>query len=85
MDMWDKFGHLKDKLHDMMVTATLRKDVDAVDRILPAGTRVRIVMMSRFGDVGITEQLDQTSYCARIGSPRNPGEVEDLLEDIEGD
>lgn len=87
----DKFWHLKDKLHGMMVTATLKKDVDAVKKTLPAGTRVRIVMMSRFGDVGITDQLDQTSYCARvggdpmqIGNVRNPGEVEDLFDDIQG-
>lgn len=92
----DKFWHLKNKLHDMMVTATLKKEVDAVERIIPAGTKVRIVMMSRFGDVGITDQLDETGYCARVGgpdfvmadgmiaNPRNPGEVEDLFEDIQG-
>lgn len=91
----DKFWHLKNKLHGMMVTATLKKDVDALDKIIPAGTRVRIVMMSRFGDVGITDQLENTGYCARVGGegdgievelsqPRNPGEVEDLFEDIRG-
>lgn len=91
----DKFWHLKDKLHGMMVTAILKKDVDAVEKILPAGTKVRIVMMSRFGDVGITDQLDRTAYCARVGGDpwvidgkemavRNPGEVEDLFDDIQG-
>ena len=91
----DKFWHLKDLLHGMMVTATLKKDVDAVEKIIPAGTKVRIVMMSRFGDVGITDQLDETGYCARVGGegmmvgdelcqPRNPGEVEDLFDDIQG-
>lgn len=84
----DKFWHLKDELHDMMVTATLRKDVDAVEKVLSAGTRVRIVMMSRFGDVGITEHLEQTSYRARVGGHekelRNPGEAEDLFSDITG-
>jgi hypothetical protein len=36
-------------------------------KTLPAGTTVRIVMASRFGDVGITEQLDKEfGYGARI-------------------
>lgn len=86
----DKFWPLQDKLHDMMVTATLKKDVDAVERTIPAGTRVRIVMVSRFGDVGITDQLDHTGYCARVGSykdekdVRNPGNIEDLFDDLTG-
>lgn len=87
MDMFDKFWHLKDQLHDMMVTAILRRDVDAVDKVLLIGTKVRIVMMSRLGDIGITDKLDQTSYCARIGGGddvRNPGNVEDLFGDIQG-
>lgn len=34
---------------------------------VPAGTTVRIVMVSRFGDVGITEKLDNaTGYGKRI-------------------
>lgn len=33
----------------------------------PAGTRVRIVMVSRFGDVGITEDLEAVNgYGARV-------------------
>lgn len=33
----------------------------------PAGTRVKIVMVSRFGDVGITENLNaETGYGARV-------------------
>lgn len=36
-------------------------------RIEPAGTRVKIVMVSRFGDVGITTKLDaETGYGARV-------------------
>jgi hypothetical protein len=88
----DKFWHLKGLLHDLYVTATLVKDVDAVEKILPAGTRVRIVMMSSFGDVGITDKLDEMAYCARVGgepladgmNPRNPGNLDDLFTDITG-
>lgn len=33
----------------------------------PAGTRVKIVMVSRFGDIGITEKLDaEHGYAARV-------------------
>jgi hypothetical protein len=35
---------------------------------LPAGTRVRVVMASRFGDVGITPKLDaEHGYVLRVG------------------
>jgi hypothetical protein len=34
---------------------------------LPAGTTVKIIMVSRFGDVGITENLDSDrNYGARV-------------------
>lgn len=34
---------------------------------LPAGHRVKIVMVSRFGDVGITEDLEaENGYAARV-------------------
>ena len=34
---------------------------------LPCGTLVKIVMVSRFGDVGVTDQLTaETGYCARV-------------------
>ena len=37
------------------------------DRVIPAGTTVRIVMASRFGDVGITDDLSaETGYHLRI-------------------
>lgn len=36
-------------------------------RTIPAGTKVKIVMVSRFGDVGITDDLDaETGYRARV-------------------
>jgi hypothetical protein len=42
-------------------------------RIAPAGTRVKIVMVSRLGDVGITDDLTaECGYLARV-----------LLTDIE--
>ena len=38
-----------------------------VPRDIPAGTKVKIVMVSRFGDVGITDDLDaENGYGARI-------------------
>lgn len=37
------------------------------ERTVPAGTRVKIVMVSRFGDVGITTDLAaETGYGARV-------------------
>lgn len=38
-----------------------------VDKLCPAGTRVKIVMVSRFGDVGVTEDLTaDVKYTARV-------------------
>ena len=38
-----------------------------VEELVPAMTTVKIVMVSRFGDVGITKNLDaETGYQARI-------------------
>jgi hypothetical protein len=37
-------------------------------RWVPEGTKVKIVMVSRFGDVGITDDLTaENGYLARIG------------------
>lgn len=36
-------------------------------RTIPAGTKVKIVMVSRFGDVGITDNLEaENGYGARV-------------------
>lgn len=38
-----------------------------VDRWIPAGAKVRIVMVSRLGDIGITDDLAAThGYLARV-------------------
>lgn len=38
-----------------------------VDEVVPAGTTVKIVMVSRFGDVGVTLDLSaDVDYAARI-------------------
>lgn len=38
-----------------------------VERRIPAGTKVKIVMVSRLGDVGITDDLTaKTGYLARV-------------------
>jgi hypothetical protein len=42
-------------------------DPEFTERWLPAGAYVKIVMVSRFGDVGITDDLDaEHSYHSRI-------------------
>lgn len=42
-------------------------DPEWVDVELPVGTTVKVVMYSRFGDVGITDQLDaEHGYSARV-------------------
>lgn len=33
---------------------------------IPKGTTVKITMVSRLGDVGITDKLDSDSYVARV-------------------
>jgi len=38
-----------------------------IERWIPAGTKVKIVMVSRFGDVGITDDLEAfNGYAARV-------------------
>ena len=38
-----------------------------VERRIPAGTKVKIVMVYRLGDVGITDDLTaKTGYLARV-------------------
>lgn len=49
-----------------------------------AGTKVRLVMVSRFGDVGITDKMDSVNYIARVGNERNPGDLETWFNNIEG-
>lgn len=43
-------------------------DPEFTYRWIPAGTKVKIVMVSRFGDVGITDNLAaENGYLARVG------------------
>lgn len=73
--------------HRYMTTkapVTLRKwngnhpvDDNTTEVVLPVGTRVKIVMASRFGDVGITDDLTaEHGYHARI-------EIDKLTETFE--
>lgn len=67
-----------------VITGKLQKDVEMSDwnpttrlftrkRIVTKGTKVRIVMLSRLGDMGITDQLDKNhGYGSRI-SPNDIG------------
>ena len=85
-DIWQ----YKNKLPETFIFATLKKDVDAVSRIIPAGTRVRIWMVSRFGDVGITDNLTSAiGYDARVDCENNPthrntGQFDDWFENLSG-
>lgn len=65
----------------LKVETTFRKwhghgaDPEFTNYTVPAGTRVKIVMVSRFGDVGITRNLSaEHGYGARV-----------LLTDLERD
>ena len=75
-----------------IITARVKKDVEmhvwnqrhpveenTAVHICKAGTRVRVWMVSRFGDVGVTDNLDNPhGYDARI----DPEDIEDLhIED----
>lgn len=63
-----KFAYLKNPI-DMQHYNGRWKDGHAQFDTVPcaAGTRVKIVMVSRFGDVGITENLAaETGYGARV-------------------
>lgn len=81
-DRWNNGNSIR--LHSEPVTAILAKDCDAVEKTIAKGTKVRIVMVSRFGDVGITDDIASVNYCARVGNPRNPGELETWFTNIEG-
>lgn len=66
--------------------ATLGKDIDAkhLNLFWKKGTRVKVVMVSRFGDMGLTTKLDaEFGYSIRI----NPGEgfLENIILENEED
>ena len=91
MPIFEELWEVKNKLPETMITAVLKKDVDAVARVIPSGTKVRIWMVSRFGDVGITDDLSTSAsgYDARVGpapsvvrNVRNPGNLEDYLSEV---
>ena len=80
----------------LFVHATTKKDIKYPSsgkkgwdepQTIKAGTVVRIWMVSRFGDVGITSDLSEDcyGYQARVGgnSDRaNPGDLEDYFESV---
>ena len=68
-DTWCfRFGEIKEPItmeHYKGYWEDGRPVMDKID--LPAGTTVKIVMVSRFDDVGITEKLDtDRNYGARV-------------------
>lgn len=63
-----KFAKLKKDVTMEYFTNTWKNGKPVMETInVNAGSMVKIVMVSRFGDVGITEQLDrQNGYGARV-------------------
>lgn len=63
-----KFAHLKKPVEMKHYIQQWKDGEPQFDTVMcPAGTRVKIVMVSRFGDVGITEDLEaETGYGARV-------------------
>lgn len=103
MKLFERLWELKNNLPGTIIHAVLKRDVEAVEydghpledktprlRTIPKGTKVRIWMVSRFGDVGITDNLNGYGYCARVGSygheektqVRNPGDLEEYLAEV---
>jgi len=69
-DTWKaRYGTLRNGLKMSHFTGDFGEN-DPVMRVVdcPAGTRVKIVMVSRFGDIGITEDLsgDRGGYGCRV-------------------
>lgn len=63
-----KFAHLKNPIEMQHYNQQWKDGQAQFDKIAcEAGTRVKIVMVSRFGDVGITEDLNaDVGYGARV-------------------
>lgn len=60
---------MRDPEKEPILYATTLSDVTTMDDdvVIPKGTRVRIVMLSRFGDIGITTNLAATrGYETRV-------------------
>lgn len=68
-ETWDfRFATLKNPVEMRHYTQRWVDNEPQFDTVAcPAGTRVKIVMVSRFGDIGITEKLDaEYGYAARV-------------------
>lgn len=63
-----RFATLREPIEMWHYRQFWKNDEPQFDKVMcPAGTRVKIVMVSRFGDVGITENLDaENGYGARV-------------------
>ena len=66
IDLWERMmeqNHWSNQLPQIRANVTLTEDV----KDWPAGTRIRIVMASRFGDFGLTDRLDAIhGYSVRV-------------------
>lgn len=68
-ETWDvEYGELTEDVRMSYYRGYWDGNEPAMDEYdVPAGTTVRIVMVSRFGDVGITEKLqNETGYGKRL-------------------
>jgi hypothetical protein len=68
-DTWCfRFGETKKPITMEYPKGYWENNKPVMDKIdLPVGTTVKIIMVSRFGDVGITERLDsEYGYGARV-------------------
>lgn len=69
-DTWSvRFGEIKEAITMEHYKGYWENGKPVMNKIdLPAGTTVKIVMVSRFGDVGITEDLktERGNYGARV-------------------
>lgn len=81
-------GHMHHKVFRLREDVTGRDwhghgaDPEFTDHLLPKGSLVKVVMVSRFGDCGITDNLTaENGYIARVCpelldlAPTNPGAV----------
>lgn len=94
-ELWDWMMEGKSKSEDRRATAILTREITVRKwqghfdpekvETWPAGKKVKVVMASRFGDVGITDDLDAIfGYCYRTTClDTDMGKATGLLPDIQ--
>jgi len=87
MNLYGRLLEVHDLCLQGKVTATLKKEAGNGLFKIPAGSRVAIWTVSRFGWAGVTDQgQGPTCYTHCVGGPekelRNPGPLEEWLGDV---